>query len=224
LLMTAPRALKCAEQLGFVPVAYLPGFYTRPGGCVDLVKMVKLDAVYTLDWSLFTPHARSIVTIVDRAFQDQKVGVAVIHLLRSLPVFDGLGDGELGKMARLSTQKLYKAGEPVFNKGESGNAAYVVMRGQIDIYLDLKAKPVASVGNGEVFGEQTFLDDAPRTAAAIAAQPTILLVVHRPAFNSLIQTEPHLGMVIMRNLARELSRKLRHANQTLAVGGRVPHP
>jgi len=72
--------LKSAEQLGFVPVAYLPGFYNDNGCVVDVVKMVKLNAVYSLDNARLTPFARTMVDIVDRNFQDQKVGVAVINL------------------------------------------------------------------------------------------------------------------------------------------------
>ncbi|MFO1477359.1 MAG: cyclic nucleotide-binding domain-containing protein [Verrucomicrobiota bacterium] len=216
-LMTAPRILKSAEQLGFVPVAYLPGFWNRDGVGVDLVKMVKLNASYTLDHVNLTPQARAMVDLVDRNFQDQKVGVAVIGLLRQLPAFAGLGDGELGKIARLFSQKLYRPGERVFEKGDYSNEAYVVMRGQIDIFLEDAVRPVGSVGNGAIFGEQAFLEGTPRSARAVAAQPSILLVVQRASFNTLIQTEPHLGMVIMRNMAVEVSNKLRKADAMIAA-------
>ena len=216
-LIDAPRALKTAEQLGFVPVAYLPGFYHRHGCQVDLVKMVKLNAAYSLEKVNLTSQARAIVDIVNRNFQDQKVGVAVINLLRALPIFHGLGDGELGKMARLFTQKLYRAGEVVFNKGDSSSEAYVVMRGQVDIFLEADEKAVASIPSGAIIGEQAFLDGSPRTAFAVATQPSILLVIQRPAFNLTVETEPHLGMVIMRNIAVEVSNKLRKADAVLSA-------
>jgi hypothetical protein len=216
-LMSAPRILKSAEQLGFVPAAYLPGFFNWNDCGIDLVKMVKLNAPYNLDNAKLTPQARAVLEIVDRNFQDQKTGVAVINLLRALPIFNGLGDGELGKMARLFSQKLYRTNEKVFSKGDSSNEAYVVMRGKIDVYLEDNGKPVASVSSGAIIGEQAFLDGASRNAFAIAAQPTILLVVQRPAFNVLVQSEPHLGMVIMRNVALEVSNKLRKTDAALTT-------
>ncbi|HHY86540.1 MAG TPA: cyclic nucleotide-binding domain-containing protein [Verrucomicrobia bacterium] len=212
LLATAPRALKTAEQLGFMPVAYLPGFYNWDGCGIDVVKMVKLNAGYTVEHSTLTPHARTVVDVVHRNFQDQKSGAAIIALLRTLPVFNGLGDGELGKIARLFSQKLYRPGETVFSKGELSHEACVVMRGQVDIYLEANGKPIASVGNGAIVGEQAFLDGAARNAFAIAAQPSILLIIQRPAFQRLIQSEPHLGMAIMRNIAIDVSNKLRQAD------------
>jgi signal-transduction protein with cAMP-binding, CBS, and nucleotidyltransferase domain len=89
--------------------------------------------------------------------QDLKTGVAIINLLRGLPIFDGLGDGELRKIARLFTQKLYHSGERIFNRGDTGEEAYIVMRGQIDICLSEDSKPIASIENGKIFGDQHFL-------------------------------------------------------------------
>ncbi len=216
-LMTAPRLLKSTEQIGFVPVAYLPGFFYRDGYCADIVKLLKLNMVYSLENTNLTDQAQAIVNVVDQNFQEQKIGVAMINLLRALPIFEGLGDGELRKIAKLFTQKLFRPGEKVFNKGDSGTEAYVVMRGQIDIYLDELAKPIASINNGQIFGEFAFLDGAPRVAVAIAAQATILLVVQRQAFQDMVQREATLGMVVMRNIAMELSNKLRRANATIAA-------
>ena len=220
ILVTAPRALKTAEQLGFAPVAYFPGFYNSGGYCVDLVKMVKLNTIVALEKPQLTPQAAAMVAAVDGGFDDQKIGVAVIHLLRGLPAFEGLGDGELAKLARLFTQKLYRAHEKIFDKGDSSNEAYVVMRGQIEVYLEEGSRPVATLGAGTVIGEQAFLDGTPRNAAAVATHPTILLVVQRAAFQRLLQTEPQLGLVVLRNLAQDLSHKLRVASVSLAQNAR----
>jgi CRP-like cAMP-binding protein len=168
---------------------------------------------YSHDPAKFTSGARTIVDIIDHNFQDQKVGVAIVNLLRGLPIFDGLGDGELRKIARLFVQRLFRPGERIFSKGDSGKEAYVVMRGAVDILLADGTKPIATIGNGQIFGELAFLDGAARVAMAVASQPSILLIIQRTAFNDLAQREPHLGMVVMRNIATELSNRLRRTNQ-----------
>ncbi len=217
ILVTARRLLKTLEQLGFVPIAYLAEFYVQSKIYTDVVKMVKLNMVYSHDATEVTPSARIIVGIIDRNFQDQKLGIAIINLLRGLPIFEGLGDGELRKMARLFTQKLYRAGETIFGKGDSGNEAYVVMRGSIDILLEPENKPIATIGNGQILGELAFLDGAKRGAIARASQPSIMLIIQRSAFNMLAQQEPQLGMVVMRNIARELSNRLRKTTLAMAA-------
>jgi hypothetical protein len=221
-LATAPRFLKSAEQLGFVPVAYLPAFYSNQGRLSDVVKMVKLNLPYSLESGDFTAHAQSMVKIIDRNFEDQKLGLAIINLLRPLSMFAGLGDGELRKIARLFVQKLYRPGEQVFAKGDSGDEAYVVLRGKISIQLEKETPAVAQLSDGKVFGELAFLDGAPRAAFAVATQPSILLVMKRTAFTELVRREPGLGMVVMRNLAQDLALKLRGVNEALAAVKKAP--
>jgi Cyclic nucleotide-binding domain len=216
ILASAPRLLKSAEQLGFVPVAYLPAFFCRNGRYSDVVKMVKLNVTYSLEQAEFTAHAKSLVEIIDRNFEDQKMGAAIINLLRPLSMFAGLGDGDLRKVARLFTQKLYRAGEQVFPKGESGDEAYIILRGKISIHLEQGAPSIAQLGDGKIFGELAFLDGAPRAAFALASQPSILLVMKRAAFADLVRREPTLGMMVMRNLAQDLALKLRSVNDAIS--------
>jgi hypothetical protein len=222
ILTTAPRLLKSAEQLGFVPVAYLPAFFCRNGRFCDVVKMVKLNVSYSLENGDFTAHARSMVEIIDRNFQDQKLGLAIINLLRPLSMFAGLGDGELRKIARLFVQKLYRPGDQVFARGEMGDEAYVVLRGKINIQLEESAPPIAQLGDGKIFGELAFLDGAPRAAYAVAIQPSILLVMKRAPFADLVRREPNLGMMVMRNLAQDLAVKLRGVNDALSGAKKAP--
>jgi hypothetical protein len=222
ILTTAPRLLKSAEQLGFVPVAYLPAFFCRNGRFCDVVKMVKLNVSYSLENGDFTAHAKSTVEIIDRNFQDQKLGLAIINLLRPLSMFAGLGDGELRKIARLFVQKLYRPGDQVFARGQIGDEAYVVLRGKINIQLEENAPAIAQLGDGKIFGELAFLDGAPRAAYAVAIQPSILLVMKRAAFADLVRREPSLGMMVMRNLAQDLAVKLRGVNDALSGAKKVP--
>jgi hypothetical protein len=221
ILATAPRLLKAAEQMGFVPVAYLPAFYCRAGTFADVVKMVKLNLPYAMDAADFTSHAKSVVEIIDRNFEDQKVGLAIINMLRPLSMFGGLGDGELRKIARLFTQKLFRPAEKVFAKNDASDEAYIVLRGKINILLEQGAVPVAQLTEGKIFGEMSFLEGSPRNAFAVAAQPSILLVVQRSAFSDLARREPNLGMMVMRNIAVDLAAKLRNANTSLS-GGHKP--
>ena len=216
LLASAVKLLISAEQLGFIPVAYLPGFHKVHEGATDLVKMVKLNQTYSIEHEKLTTHALVIVNVIKHCLQDQSIGVAIINLLRDLDIFKGLGDGELRKVARLFTQKLFRPGEKIFSKDDAGHEAYVVMRGQVDILLEENTAPIASLGQGQVFGELSFLDGGKRGAMAVAKQASIVLVMQRPQFFEMTQREPHLGLSVMRNIALELGSRLRRSNAALA--------
>ena len=211
-VMTAPRFLKCVEQLGFLPVAYLPAFHREGGQLKDVVKLVKLNIPYNSNDVPVTAGARRISERVEEKFDELKAGVGLINLLRALPLFEGLGDGELRKITLLFGQKLSQANELVFNAADASDEAYVIMRGQIEIYIDPAKPPIATLSNGQIFGELAFLDGNERTARAISKTPSILLVLKRTEFNELIEREPHLGMVVLRNIAQDLAGKLRLTN------------
>ena len=217
-LVSASRLLISAEQLGFLPVAYLPGFHKTGEGVVDVVKLVKFNQNFVIEEAELTTQANAISEVVRRCLDDQSVGLAVVNLLRDLEIFKGLGDGELRKLGRLFTQRLFKPMEAIFSRDDAGDEAYIIMRGKVDIFLDDNRQPIASFEQGQVFGELAFLDGSPRNAKAISAQPTILLIIKRSDFYELTQREPHLGLAVMRNMALELGNRLRQMNEALEKG------
>jgi hypothetical protein len=213
-LMNAPRLLKTAEQLGFVPMAYFPALHEEQGHHIDVVKMVKLNVPHTPEGPSLDAATAAIVKSIEGYIEDQRAGVAVINLLRGLAMFHGLGDGELRKIASLFQQRLVRPGETIFVQGGTGDEAFIVLRGKVEIMFDDPPRPVAVIEPGQIFGEQGFLDGSPRTATAAVSAPAIVLVMHRNAFHELSQRQPHLGLVVMRNIAGELSAKLRKTNSS----------
>jgi CRP-like cAMP-binding protein len=93
-------------------------------------------------------------------------------------------------------------GGVVFIKGDSGDFAYVVVSGQVDIRHG--GHIVEAMQAGELFGEMALIDSEPRSASAVAVGPTELAVIDRPFFESLIREEPDFAMKIMRLMARRL--------------------
>jgi CRP/FNR family transcriptional regulator, cyclic AMP receptor protein len=69
------------------------------------------------------------------------------------------------------------------------------------------------LGEGQIFGEMALLDGGPRSATVSSAQDgTIVYKLSREAFLSLCQQDTALGYAMMRNIALDLSFKLRHYN------------
>ena len=104
--------------------------------------------------------------------------------------------------------------EAIFSRDDAGDEAYVIMRGKVDIFLDENQQPIASFENGQVFWELAFFDGSLRGTKAIAAQPTILLILKRSEFYELTQREPNLGLAVMKNIALEVGNRLRLMNET----------
>lgn len=67
----------------------------------------------------------------------------------------------------------------VVNKGEHGDALFMVLEGEVRarVMIDAKETTLATMGVGECFGELSIVDQGPRSADVIANQPTVLVKV-----------------------------------------------
>jgi len=75
-------------------------------------------------------------------------------------------------------------GQHIFRERETGDAAYVVLDGQVAIYklTDKGEHILATLGKGAMFGEMALIDNQVRMASAKAVGPASILVVTRDAF------------------------------------------
>lgn len=111
-------------------------------------------------------------------------------------------------------------GEPAFLEGDPGDSAYVVESGRIEIVKgigDARVR-VAVLGAGEIFGEMALLDNRPRTASAIALEPTRLTVVTREYLQERLKDSDPL----LRHLVHVLSARLRTVLAPAGAAGATP--
>lgn len=106
----------------------------------------------------------------------------------------------------------FDAGEKIFLQGDIPAAMYVVRTGLVHILSF--GRVLEDVRPGAAFGEMAVLDEAPRSAAAMAGADTEVAVIDRPALMRLLRSEPEIALAIMRLLARRLRRMGEHRDQT----------
>lgn len=99
-------------------------------------------------------------------------------------------------------------GEVVFAAGDEGDVMYAVLEGSVDIVVDDVV--VERVELGGFFGEMALIDQAPRSAAAVAASDCRLAVINREQFEQLIIESPLFGITVMEKMAVRLRRANRH--------------
>lgn len=110
----------------------------------------------------------------------------------------------------------------IFEQDDSGDEAYLITKGMVDItcyYRESDKKiPLARLGVGDMFGEMSLIDEAPRSASAITRGNTELLVINREAFWQKIHENP----VYLRDLMSVLSSRLRSADERAMLYAHAP--
>ena len=102
-------------------------------------------------------------------------------------------------------------GDFLFQEGEKADKTYVLLEGEVDIFLGDFVMETA--GPGSLIGEMALIDDSPRAANAVAKTPAKLAQIDRRRFLFLVQQTPHFATHVMKILAD----RLRHMNAVMAV-------
>jgi CRP/FNR family transcriptional regulator, cyclic AMP receptor protein len=139
--------------------------------------------------------------------------------LRSIGLFGALDDRVLTHLAGSLSVQTPEAGELVFREGDDATAMYVVLRGEMEVLKKSKRATearVALLGPGDWFGEMSIVDIQPRSATVRALAPSRLLRVSAADLDALYRYDLRSYSLIVLNLARELSRRLRVADGILA--------
>jgi CRP-like cAMP-binding protein len=101
-------------------------------------------------------------------------------------------------------RRRFEAGEKVFLEDDVGNEMYMVRSGRVDIIT--YGTVLENVRIGGVFGEMALVDSGQRSAAAIAAEQTEVVVIGKDAFLAIIRDDPLFALRVMGLLAARLRR------------------
>ncbi len=140
------------------------------------------------------------------------------RLLAEVPFFKLLDDAERVALAAVLEEVSFRQGEFVFKFGDPGDALYLVRSGAIDLYVadTTGVKIVLTTANaGDFFGELSLLDGGPRTANALAAADTELLVLDRDDLQLFIRSKPDAAL----DMLTVMGQRVRSADELLR--GRV---
>ncbi|GAB4187710.1 MAG: FAD-dependent oxidoreductase [Simkaniaceae bacterium] len=80
----------------------------------------------------------------------------------------------------------FEEGEIIFNEGDVGDYLYIIVEGKVEVIKEGKAKPLATLGKGEFFGEMALLNQKTRTATIRCIEPTDVLALRKADFGVLI--------------------------------------
>ncbi len=128
-----------------------------------------------------------------------------IQFLQRVPLFQGLNNRQLGKLAQRFVERHYAAGQNMVTQGEGGEGFFVLVSGKAEAIRarsDGERVVVNTFGPTDFFGEMALLDDGLRTATVQAVEATDCLVLTRWDFLGILKEDADMAVSILQELAR----------------------
>ena len=128
-----------------------------------------------------------------------------------------LAPSDTAALAARGRPRQFARGQPLMYEGQVSSDVFVLRRGRVKVFVMAAGREtvLAFRGPGDVIGEQSGLDDGPRSASVIAVEPVEAVVVSGAAFRAFLDETPGAALAI----ARELSMRLRDADAKRAEFG-----
>ncbi|MFC2170569.1 cyclic nucleotide-binding domain-containing protein [Calditrichota bacterium] len=160
------------------------------------------------------PQSTEWIRIADQQTSQSKI---VRRIVSAVPFFSGLSRHQYNELSGLFHLRKYKDGEIVFETGTPGLGMYVIIEGEVRIVGDRMGEEIelAMMKQGDFFGELSLVDEAARSATAIAKGDSHLLGIFRPQLQQLLQNRPKLGVILLGRLAAIVAKRLREADNLL---------
>ncbi len=134
--------------------------------------------------------------------------------LDKLVLLAGMTSDDMDAIRPLLERRQWAAGDVVFKQGDDGNELFMILNGSASVRIELKNgdRRLVTFSPGTIFGEMALLDQSARSATVIADEPMSCYALSRANLNELKSASPSAAMKLLENLAREMSHRIRLAN------------
>ena len=126
--------------------------------------------------------------------------------LKRVPLFASMPDHDLERLCEMVTEIHLKPGDQLFAEGSPGDKAYIIESGEIEILKSSGGKNVllAVRKSGEVIGEMSLLESAPRFASGKARTDSKLLAIGHDQLDDLLNTSPSAARSLLFTITNRL--------------------
>ena len=111
-----------------------------------------------------------------------------------IPLFSDLSTPEFIDVAILLVRRVGKVGETIVREGDPGDSMFIISTGEVRATIESNGQqlPVATLRDGDFFGEMAVLSGEPRTATVTAVKNTELLELSRENLREICSRHPHV--------------------------------
>ncbi|WP_320042548.1 Crp/Fnr family transcriptional regulator [uncultured Desulfobacter sp.] len=129
------------------------------------------------------------------------------NFLKQIPLFSGLTESEIQKIESVSCEKIFLKDTVIINEGDETNSLYIILKGRANaLSMDPGGRQIILnvFRPGDYFGEMSFIDAKPRSAAVITKEKSKFVVIKREAFLQIVSENPELMLNMMKGLVGKI--------------------
>lgn len=142
--------------------------------------------------------------------------------LTRLPLFSGLPEETLSSIAKMLKEERFNAGSLVIKEGDPADFFYILRSGEMEVRKTIdreteKHKTLAILEEGDIFGEMAIFGEEVRAADIVTIKDCVVWRMDFKDFLKLLETDPKLGIQLLKAMTLMLISRLRAVNQELAT-------
>ncbi|MCB1859177.1 MAG: GNAT family N-acetyltransferase [Gammaproteobacteria bacterium] len=204
----APRMQRTLLELGFLPTAYIPAMVFHEVERRDGLRMARITTKAEAMPMDLIPECRGLARLVLRSFVDRQVIPKVAEAIPLISLFRGMNEEQVRQVAGRCTLRVFQARDIIIREGETGDSTFIILDGTASVTTSGGNREVGRILPGECLGEMSLLTSTGHSATVIATTQTDTAVLPHDELIRLIHLRPDIGVIIYRNLATGLGKKL----------------
>jgi len=135
---------------------------------------------------------------------------------QSIPIFGGLHMSTISVLLEQAIPTPCKDKEYFFKQGDVGDSVYIILSGQVAVFRGQEENHLVNIlGEGDCFGEMALIDHQPRSASVQAISDCEALEISQNTLFDVYQQDVKQYLMLHMNMAREVSRRLREADEQI---------
>lgn len=135
----------------------------------------------------------------------------LVRGLAETPLFSGLSETALRRLAEMAEQRRYGAGEVLFHEGTRGGDLFVLRQGKVHLKMRVPGHgsiPILTLGPGQLVAWSAVLGAGEMTTSAVALEETETLAMPGGKLKELCEQDREFGCQFMERMAAALARRL----------------
>jgi CRP-like cAMP-binding protein len=133
--------------------------------------------------------------------------------LQRYSLFGGVTTEAIERLLPGMGRATFAAGEIILREGEKNDRVYFIEAGRVAV--SRRGVRLAEMGVGDTFGEMELIDIMPTEATITAIEPVEAAVITNRLFHQLYKQDPCAFSMMIMNLARDISRRMRQMHERL---------